>query len=107
VLGRSCECPTRLAGPCYIRVANPHEGVVLESTMLTAPLNTTFVAYRESIEGRSIWVPASLPGIRLASQAQVNVRVVPTGVAIEESVDLAHEIYNRVFREVLERIAQK
>jgi hypothetical protein len=58
-------------------------------------------------EGRSIWVPASLPGIRLASQAQVNVRVVPTGVAIEESVDLAHEIYNRVFRKVLERIAQK
>ena len=31
-------------------------------------------------------------------------RVVPTGKAIEESVDLAYEIYNRVFRRVPERI---
>ena len=33
--------------------------------------------------------------------------VVPTDVAIEESVELADEIYNRVFRKVSERIAQK
>jgi hypothetical protein len=37
----------------------------------------------------------------------VNVRVVPTGVAIDESVELAHEIYNRVFRKVPERVMQK
>jgi hypothetical protein len=43
-------------------------------------------------------------GIRLAWERQVNVRVVPTGKAIEESVDLAHEIYNQVFRRVPERI---
>jgi len=43
-------------------------------------------------------------GIRLARERQVNVRVVPTGKAIEESVDLAHEILNRVFRKVPERI---
>ena len=36
----------------------------------------------------------------------MNVRVVPTGNAIEESVDLAHEIFNRVFRKVPERMAR-
>jgi hypothetical protein len=41
-----------------------------------------------------------IAGIRLARERQVNVRVVPTGRAIEESVDLAHEIFNRVFRTV-------
>jgi len=41
-----------------------------------------------------------IAGIRLARERQVNVRVVPTGKAIEESVDLAYEIYNRVFRKV-------
>ena len=45
-----------------------------------------------------------IAGIRLARERQVNVRVVPTGKAIEESVDLAHEIYNRVFRKVPEEI---
>ena len=39
-----------------------------------------------------------IAGLRLARERQVNVRVVPTGKAIEESVDLAYEIYNRVFR---------
>jgi hypothetical protein len=33
--------------------------------------------------------------------------VEPTGKAIEESVDLAYEIYNLVFRKVPERIAPK
>lgn len=47
-----------------------------------------------------------IAGIRLARQSQVNVRVIPTRTAIEESVDLAHEIYNRVFRKVTERIEQ-
>ena len=41
-----------------------------------------------------------IAGIRLARERQVNVRVVPTRQAIEESVDLAHEVYNRVFRKV-------
>ncbi len=44
-----------------------------------------------------------IAGIRLARERQVNVRVVPTGKAIEESIDLAHEIFNRVFRKVPER----
>jgi hypothetical protein len=47
-----------------------------------------------------------IAGIRLARQSQVNVRVIPTRTAIGESVDLAHEIYNRVFRKVPERIEQ-
>ena len=48
-----------------------------------------------------------IAGIRLARERQVNVRVVPTSHAIEESLDLAHEIYNRVFRKVPENIAPK
>ena len=46
-----------------------------------------------------------IAGIRLAREKQVNVRVVPTRQAIEESVDLAYEIFNRVFRKVPERIS--
>jgi hypothetical protein len=45
-----------------------------------------------------------IAGIRLARERQVNVRVVPTRQAIEESVDLAHEVYNRVFRKVPEKV---
>lgn len=45
-----------------------------------------------------------IAGIRLARERQVNVRVVPTGKTIEESVDLAYEIFNRVFRKVPERV---
>ena len=48
-----------------------------------------------------------IAGIRLARETSVNHRVIPTSNAIDESVDLAHEIYNRVFRKVPERIAQK
>jgi hypothetical protein len=48
-----------------------------------------------------------IAGIRLAREKQVNVRVIPTSAAIEESVDLAHEIYNRVFRKVPERLMKK
>jgi hypothetical protein len=47
-----------------------------------------------------------IAGIRLARERQVNIRVVPTKQAIEESVDLAHEIFNRVFRKVPERIKE-
>jgi hypothetical protein len=50
------------------------------------------------IASRMVYPGACLiAGIRLAPESQVNVRVVPTSRAIEESVDLAHEIYNRVF----------
>lgn len=48
-----------------------------------------------------------IAGIRLAREKQVNVRVIPTSHAVDESVDLAHEIYNRVFRKVPERINTK
>ena len=48
-----------------------------------------------------------IAGIRLARERQVNTRVIPTRAAIEESVELAHEIFNKVFRRVPERIAQK
>jgi len=46
-----------------------------------------------------------IAGIRLARERQVNVRVVPTGKAIEESVDLSFEIFNRVFRKVPENLS--
>ena len=45
-----------------------------------------------------------IAGIRLARERQVNVRVVPTGEANEESVDLVYEIFNRLFRRVPELI---
>ena len=48
-----------------------------------------------------------IAGIRLARERQVNVRVIPTSHAVDESVDLAHEIYNRVFRKVPEKIEEK
>jgi hypothetical protein len=41
-----------------------------------------------------------IAGIRLGRERQVSIRVVPTRMAIEESVELAHEIFNRVFRKV-------
>ena len=45
-----------------------------------------------------------IAGIRLARERQVNARVIPTRTAIDESVDLAHEIFNRVFRKVPEKL---
>jgi hypothetical protein len=45
-----------------------------------------------------------IAGLRLARERQVNLRVIPTSRAIEESVDLAHEIFSSVFRKVPERI---
>ena len=48
-----------------------------------------------------------IAGIRLAREKQVNVRVIPTSHAIDESVELAHEIFNRVFRKVPERITER
>jgi len=45
-----------------------------------------------------------IAGIRLAREKQVNVRVIPTSHAIDESVELAHEIFNRVFRKVPEKV---
>ena len=45
-----------------------------------------------------------IAGIRLAREKQVNVRVIPINTAIDESVDLAHEIFNRVFRKVPARL---
>jgi len=47
-----------------------------------------------------------IAGIRLARERQVNVRVVPTRQAIEESVDLAHEVYDQVFRKVPEKVKE-
>ena len=45
-----------------------------------------------------------IAGIRLARATHINHRQIPTSNAIDESVDLAHEIYNRVFRKVPERL---
>lgn len=48
-----------------------------------------------------------IAGLRLARERQVNIRVVPTIHAIDESVDLAYEIFNKVFRKVPEHITGK
>ena len=41
-----------------------------------------------------------IAGLRLARERQVNHRVIPISHAIDESIDLAHEIFDRVFRKV-------
>jgi hypothetical protein len=48
-----------------------------------------------------------IAGIRLARERHLSVPVLPTGKAIEESVDLAHEIFNRVFRKVPEKLNER
>lgn len=48
-----------------------------------------------------------IAGIRLARERQVNMRVYPTRQAVEESVEMAHEIFNIVFRKVPEKLAEK
>ncbi len=48
-----------------------------------------------------------IAGLRLAREKQVNVRVVPTSGAIDESVDLTREIFNRVFRKTYRRLEER
>jgi hypothetical protein len=48
-----------------------------------------------------------IAGLRLAREKQVNVRVILTSTAIQESVDLAHEIFNQVFRRVPDGVEAK
>ena len=43
-----------------------------------------------------------IAGIRLAREKQVNVRVIPRSHVVNESVNLAHKIFNRVFGKVPE-----
>lgn len=49
------------------------------------------------------WGACMIAGIRLAREKQVNVRVLTTIAAIDESIELAHEIFNRVFRTVAKK----
>ena len=48
-----------------------------------------------------------IAGLRLAREKQVSVRVLPTINAIDESVELSHEIFNRVFRKIPERMDER
>ena len=48
-----------------------------------------------------------IAGMRLARASQVNVRVIPTGTAIDESIELSHEIFCRVFRRVPAKLGGK
>ena len=41
-----------------------------------------------------------IAGLRLARERQVNTRVTPTRTAVEESIDVAYEVFNAVFRKV-------
>ena len=45
-----------------------------------------------------------IAGMRPAREKQVNVHVLPTINAIEESVELAHEVFCRVYRKVPEAL---
>ncbi len=48
-----------------------------------------------------------IAGIRLAREKQVNVCVAPTSHAIDESVDLAYDIFIKVFSRSAEKITGK
>ncbi len=48
-----------------------------------------------------------IAGIRLAREKQVSMRVIPTRTAVNESVEMAHEIFNIVFRKVPPEINQR
>ena len=48
-----------------------------------------------------------IAGVRLARERQVNVRVIPTSHAIDESIEVAHEIFNKVFRRVPAKLEGK
>jgi hypothetical protein len=55
-----------------------------------------------------VYLGASIiAGLRLAREKQVNIRVLPTRVAIEESVDIAHEVFNQIFRKVPDTLERK
>jgi hypothetical protein len=65
-------------------------------------------AHLPRINKGMIYLDACLiAGIRPARETHVNRRVIPTSNAINGSVDLVHEIYNRVFRKVPERLIEK
>jgi len=65
-------------------------------------------AHLPKINRGMIYLGACLiAGIRLARERQVNVRVITTSHAIDESVDLAYEIFNRIFRKAPGKIASK
>ncbi len=48
-----------------------------------------------------------IAGLRLARESQVNVRVIPTNRAVDESIELAHAIFARVFRQTPEAIERE
>ena len=48
-----------------------------------------------------------IAGLRLARERQVNTRVTPTRTAIEESIDVAFEVFNAVFRKAPEELAKR
>lgn len=48
-----------------------------------------------------------IAGMRLAREKHIHVQVLPTMDAIEESVDVAHEIFNIVFQKMPEAIETK
>ena len=48
-----------------------------------------------------------IAGIRLAREKQVNTRVTPISNAVEESVELAEDIYIRVFTRTAKKMTDK
>ena len=48
-----------------------------------------------------------IAGIRLAREKQVNTRVVPISNAVSESVELAEDIYIRVFTRTAKKMTDK
>ncbi len=90
-----CTSLQRLvAGQCRFAIYSPIVGSVFNPDANIPKPNRTLIYMGACL----------IAGMRLAREKQVNTRVVPTRHAIEESVDLAHEVFNRVFRRMPENL---
>jgi hypothetical protein len=81
----------------YFRLLFAYSGAVFDPDAHLPRLNRTLVYLGACV----------IAGLRLARESQVNVRVITTVKAVEESVDLSHEIFNRVFRTTYKRLSEK
>jgi hypothetical protein len=81
-------------------------GRVIDSCMAEGPPKTQVFRLCDGSDVALLKCGDDLGAVVLLVEGKV-VDLVPTGVAIDESVELAHEIYNRVFRKVPERVMQK
>jgi hypothetical protein len=97
-------CPLKYArAECHMTWCASHYVRRAGGELCSTRMNTS----RARIAPSSTMGACMIAGIRLAREKHVNVRVIPTSHAIDESVDLAHEIFTSVFRKVPRWMAER